>query len=400
MTITRRCFFQGALTIAAGGVLAACSSLAASGTETPSSQKTSEPAATQVQSTQQPLLYVGTYTSPGAPGIYRYRLDSATGKLALIESAPAGDNPSFLAFHPNGKYLYVVNETNSGLVSAFALDAQSGQLTFLNEQPSHGSSPCHLATDRRGKFLFVANYGSGSLSVYALEADGRIGKTVQTVQHVGRGANSERQEGPHAHFVTVTDDNRFVLCCDLGLDKIFVYQLDPDSGQLSPGSEATLRPGAGPRHLAFDPAERYAYVINELDSTMTIFAYSAQTGTLTELQTLPTLPEDYAGENTTAEVWVHPSGRFVYGSNRGHDSIVSYTVEEATGKLTLLGHTSTRGKSPRSFIIDPSGTLLLAANQDSNSVTTFRLDPQTGQLSDLDESVELPKPVCLVFSIV
>jgi 6-phosphogluconolactonase len=400
MTITRRCFFHGALTVAAGGMLASCSSSAPSGAAISTSKETPEtmpPQAAPTQPERQLLLYAGTYTRPGAPGIYRYRLNPTTGELALLESASAGANPSFLAFHPNGKYLYAVNELDSGLVSAFALDAQSGQLTPLNQQSSHGSAPCHLATDRQGKFLLVANYVSGSLSVYELEADGRIGKTIQTLQHEGRSVNSERQEGPHAHYVTATSDNRFVLCCDLGLDKVLVYQLDPDSGQLTLSSEAVLQPGAGPRHLAFHPTERYAYVINELDSSMTVFTYAAETGRLTELQTLSTLPEGYTGENSTAEIWVHPSGRFVYGSNRGHDSIVIYSVEEATGTLTLVGHTSTQGKSPRSFIIAPSGTLLLAANQDSDTVINFRLDPKTGHLSDLAMSVELPQPVCLVF---
>lgn len=398
MTISRRCFFQGALTAAAGGVLAACRTSAQPGITASPSEATSEPVpATATQPGSQPLLYVGTYTRPGAPGIYSYRLNPMTGDLAFLESISAGDNPSFLAFHPNGKYLYAVNELGSGLVSAFALDAQSGQLAFLNKQSSHGSAPCHLATDRQGKFLLVANYGNGSLSVYALGADGRIGETVQTVQHQGQGANPTRREGPHAHFVTVTADNRFALCCDLGLDKVLVYQLDPRSGQLALSSEATLNPGAGPRHLAFHPNERYAYVINELDSTMSVFAYAAETGSLTELQTLSTLPEGYTGENSTAEVWVHPSGQFVYGSNRGHDSIVIYAVEEATGTLTLVGHTSTQGKSPRSFVIAPSGTLLLAANQDSNNIVTFQLDSQTGHLSNLGMGVDLPQPVCLEF---
>jgi 6-phosphogluconolactonase len=381
-------------------MLAACSSSTPSGAAGTRPGKTPEPTTVQttpLQSGGRPLLYVGTYTRPGATGIYRYRLNASTGELAFLESVSGGENPSFLAFHPSGNYLYAVNELDSGLVSAFALDAQSGQLTFLNRQSSHGNAPCHLSTDRQGKYLMVANYVSGSLSVYVLEADGQIGKTIQTVQHQGQGADPTRQEGPHAHYVTTTADNRFVLCCDLGIDKVLVYRLDPDSGRLMLNSEAMLKPGAGPRHLAFDPTEHYAYVINELDSTMTVFSYAAETGSLTELQTLSTLPEGYTGENSTAEVWVHPSGRFVYGSNRGHDSIVVYAVDETTGKLTLLEHTSTQGKSPRSFIIAPSGTLLLAANQDSNTVTTFRLDPQTGRLSDLGMSVELPKPVCLVF---
>lgn len=397
MAITRRCFFHSALTVAAGGLLAACRSSAQPGATISPTPGRDPRQDASTQSESRLLLCIGTYNEPGTPGIYCYRLNPATGELVGQNSSSEGANPSFLAFHPNGKYLYAVNELDNGLVSAFALDARSGQLTLLNRQFSHGSLPCHLSTDRQGKFLLVANYGNGSLAVYPLQADGKIGEAIQTVQHEGSGANPGRQEGPHAHFVTVTADNRFALCCDLGIDKVLVYRLDSDRGQLTLNDEVVLKPGAGPRHLAFHPTGRYAYVINELDSTVAVFAYAAETGSLTGLQTLSTLPEGYTGENTTAEVWVHPSGRFVYGSNRGHDSIVIYAVEEATGQLTLVGHTSTRGKSPRSFIIAPSGTLLLAANQDSNTVTTFRLDPQMGRLSDLKVTVGLPQPVCLLF---
>jgi 6-phosphogluconolactonase len=326
-------------------------------------------------------------------------LDPSTGALEFFENTAGSENPSFLTFHPNGRFLYAVNESASGLVSAFSLDPSSGHLTFLNWQSSRGDFPCHLATDREGKFLFVANFGSGSVVVYALEADGRIGATLQTIQHQGKGVAAARAEGPHPHCVTVSENNRFVLCCDLGLDKVIVYQFDPDSGRLTPSSEAALTPGAGPRHLAFHPTEKYAYVINELDSSMTVFAYAAKTGSLTELQTLSTLPEGYSDPNAAAEVCVHPSGQYVYGSNRGHDSLVVYKVDDATGKLTLVEHTPTQGKAPRNFAISPTGTWLLAGNQNSNTVTSFQLDPGTGRLTYLDKSIEPPQPVCLKFWI-
>ncbi len=353
---------------------------------------------------RQGLLYVGSYAVTGTPGLYRYRLDPARGSLTLLDTAHAGVNPSFLAFHPNGRTLYAVNELISaqgpqpeGAVSAFAIDPRSGQLTFLNRQPALGSAPCHLTTDRQGNYLLLANYFGGSVAVYRLRADGQIGESVQLLQQHGSGPNLARQEGPHPHFISVTANNRFALHCDLGLDRVFVYQFDPACGQLLKSSAAELAPGAGPRHLDFHPTERYAYVINELDSSMAVFAYAAETGRLTPLQTLSTLPEDYNRANSAAEVCVHPSGKFVYGSNRGHDSLVIYALEESSGRLTYVGHEATRGKLPRHFAIDPSGTFLLVANQDSNTIATFQIDAQTGRLSYL-HSLDIPQPTCLKFS--
>ncbi len=355
-------------------------------------------------------LYIGTYAEAEAASIYLYQMDNATGKLEYQDSFKAGANPSFLALSPNSNYLYAVNELDTfqgqpgGAVSAFAIDSSSGKLTFLNQQPSHGGAPCHLTTDQQGRFLFVANYLSGTLAVYPIETDGRLATASDVVQHPfdklraqsGKGVNAERQEGPHAHFVSFTPDNRFVLSCDLGIDQVLVYRFDSANGKLISHSTAPLAPGAGPRHLAFHPAGQFAYVINELDSTLTVFEYAAETGTLTKLQTLSTLPEGYTGFNSCAEVAVHPTGRYVYGSNRGHDSLVIYAVNEATGKLTLMSHEPTRGKNPRHFAIDPSGLFLLAANQDSANVIVFQIDTRTGQLSYLQQ-VSVPKPVCLTF---
>ena len=252
-----------------------------------------------------------------------------------------------------------------------------------------------MTTDREGRFLLVANYLSGTLSVYPINADGRLDSAAQVIQHHGRGVAKE-QEGPHAHFVAVSHDNRFVLSCDLGIDKLLVYSLDTTNGKLLAHSEAVLPPGAGPRHLDFHPNGRSIYLINELNSTMTVFAYDGITGTVNELQTLSTLPKGYTGPNSCAEVWVHPSGEFVYGSNRGHDSICIFLVDEETGRLRLIGHEPTRGKTPRYFALDPTGRFLLAANQNSDTVVNFQIDTRTGRLSYL-QHIDVPKPVCVKF---
>jgi 6-phosphogluconolactonase len=347
------------------------------------------------------LLYIGTYSMADLDSIYIYQMDPVTGLLESHEGFKAGANPSYLTLSPNGQFLYAVNQLTTfegqpgGAVSAFAIDPLSGKLRFLNQQPSHGSGPCHLTTDKEGRFLLVANYLSGTLSVYPIDAQGRLDTASQVVQHHGRGVARE-QEGPHAHFVTVSPDNRFVLCCDLGIDKVLVYRFDTVNGKLFAHSEAVLPQGAGPRHLDFHPNGKYIYLINELNSTMTVFTYNTETGTINERQTLSTLPEGFKGANSCAEVWVHPSGKYVYGSNRGHDSICIFSVDEGTGRLRLMGHEPTRGKTPRYFGLDPTGRFLLAANQDSDTVVNFQIDTRTGRLSYL-QLIDVPKPVCVKF---
>ncbi len=345
-------------------------------------------------------LYVGTYTFENAIGIYRFHFDPAAGSLADAGPALESANPSFLALHPNGQYLYAVNEQGEpgGGVSALGIDPQSGALSLINEQPSHGTLPCHLSIDATGRWLFVANYGSGSLAVYPIQDGGSLGEASDVIQHEGHGPDQGRQEGPHAHAIYVTPDNRYVLACDLGIDKVMIYRLDREQGKLLPHGEAVLQPGAGPRHLDFHPNGKYVYVINELDSTLAVFAYDAEAGRLSALQTLSTLPEDYTGPKSAAEIMVHPSGRFIYASNRGQsNSIAIFAVEETSGKLALVGHVSSQGQNPRHFTIDPSGKYLLAANQDSDSIVTFALDLGTGHLSELS-STEIPWPVCLKFA--
>jgi 6-phosphogluconolactonase len=344
-------------------------------------------------------VYVGTYTGGPSRGIYLLELDTNSGALGRPRLVGETENPSFLALHPTGKYLYAVNEVDQGGVSAFAIDANSGKLTFLNRQSSQGSGPCHLVVDRAGKNVLVATYGSGTLAVLPIEADGHLRPSSSSVQHKGSSANPERQEGPHAHSINLDAANHFAVAADLGLDKVLVYRFDPSQGTLTPNDPpfTSVAPGAGPRHFAFHPDGRHAYVINEMQSTVTAFDYDPERGTLAELQTITTLPRDYADKNFTAEGQVHPSGKFLYGSNRGHDSIAIFTIDARTGRLEPVGHQSTYGKTPRHFGIDPSGRFLLAANQDSNTLVVFRIDPQSGRLQPTGHSTEVPKPVCVKF---
>jgi 6-phosphogluconolactonase len=351
-------------------------------------------------------VYVGTYTKSGSEGIYLCELDPKSGELTLVGLAGKADNPSFLALHPNGKFLYAVSEvddyaaTGKGAVAAFAVNRTDGKLTPLNHQSSGGRGPCHVSLDHDAKNALVANYGSGSASVIPLADDGTLQRPTATVQHEGSSVNPDRQTAPHAHSINVSPDSRFAFVADLGLDKVLVYKFGAATGALTPNAppSAKLAPGAGPRHFAFHPNSRFAYVINELTSTVTAFAYDAERGVLNEVQTITTLPDDFSGDNTTAEVQVHPSGDFLYGSNRGHDSIAMFRIEPATGKLTALGQHSSGGKTPRNFRIDPTGAFLLAAHQDSNSVVVHRIDSATGRLAATDHKVEIPTPVCIKFA--
>jgi 6-phosphogluconolactonase len=351
-------------------------------------------------------VYIGTYTSGKSQGIYLASFDPATGKLGVPELAVATKNPSFLAVHPNQRWVYAVAEMNNfggqrtGAVSAFRRDTQTGKLILLNQQSSGGGGPCHLALDRSGKCVMVANYGSGSIAALPIEADGRLGEPGTIIQHQGSSINPQRQTGPHAHFIMPDPGNRYALTCDLGLDKVLVYHLDPARAQLTPNDPpwTTVKPGSGPRHLAFHPNGRFVYLLNEIASSFTVFTYDAERGSLQEIQTISTLPADFKGENISAEVQVHPTGNFVYGSNRGHDSISVFRIEPGTGKLTLVERQPTQGKAPRHFAFDPTGYWLLAENQDSNTIVVFRVDEKTGRLSPTGQVVELGAPVCLVFA--
>jgi 6-phosphogluconolactonase len=348
-------------------------------------------------------VYIGTYTRGKSEGIYLYYMDKSTGALEFASAAGGIENPAFLAIHPQQSYLYAVNEVGqfagkpSGGVSAFAIDPETGELTFLNQQSSQGPGPCHLSVDHTGQYVLVANYSGGSVAVLPINSDGKLGEATDFVQHEGSSVNPRRQEKPHAHSIMVDESNRYVFVPDLGMDKIMIYRLNLTEGKLEPNDEpwAKVKAGAGPRHFDFHPNGKYAYVINELDNTLIAFAYDGTRGSLREIQTISTLPEDFSGTSYCADVHVSPSGKFVYGSNRGHDSIAIFGIDEDTGRLTPVGYEPTQGKMPRNFGIDPAGAFLLAANQDSDNVVVFRIDRQTGSLRSTGSMIEVPKPVCV-----
>lgn len=355
------------------------------------------------QSPKDLFLYIGTYTYGKSEGIYVYRMDLSSGALKFVSVAKGVANPSFLALDPTNRYLYSVSEVSrpagkaGGALSAFRRDPQTGEMTFLNQQPSGGDGPCHLIVDRKGRSVFVAHYAAGCVSVLPIREDGRLGEPTDVVRHEGSSINRQRQEAPHPHSVNLDPANRFLFVPDLGLDKIMIYRVDFTQGKLKPNEEpwAPVKAGAGPRHFDFHPNGKYAYVINELDSTFTAFAYDSERGTLKEIETVSTLPENFTGTNTCADVHVAPSGKFLYGSNRGHDSIVIFAINEGTGKLKYVAHEPTQGKTPRNFGIVPTGNFLLAANQNSDTVVTFRIDPTTGKLSPTGDITRVPMPVCL-----
>ncbi|HYK90092.1 MAG TPA: lactonase family protein [Acidobacteriota bacterium] len=349
--------------------------------------------------------YIGPYTGEKSKGIYVSRFDSKSGSLSSPELAAESTNPSFLAAHPNGRYIYAVNEVSrfegqkSGYVSAFEIDRGSGKLTLLNKVSSRGTGPCHLVLDKSGKNILVANYGSGSVAVLPIKKDGQLGEAFTFIQHTGSSVNPKRQEGPHAHCLALSADNRFAFVADLGLDRIMIYRFDAQMSTLAPNDPPFVKvnPGAGPRHFLFHPNGRFAYVINEIQSTVTAFAYDAERGSLKELQTISTLPEGFSGQNSTAEIQVARSGKYLYGSNRGNDTIAVFSVDQRKGTLTPVERVSTQGKVPRNFNLDPTGSFLIAANQNSNSVVLFGIDRRSGRLRPTGHSIEVFSPVCIEF---
>lgn len=348
-------------------------------------------------------VYVGTYTNGDSQGIYQFDLDLTTGKATEPVLAAEAKNPSFVAIHPSGKYLYAVSEVpdfegkKTGGVNAYSIAAESGALTFLNATPSGGKGPCHLVTDQAGKNVLVANYGEGSIACIPIQEDGSLAKASAVIQHKGSSVNEQRQAGPHAHSINLDAANGFAFAADLGLDKVLVYGFDGEKGTLDAegAPDAEVTPGSGPRHFAFHPGGKYAYVINEMFCTVTGFSYDAATGTLASIQTISTLPGKVEEGFSTAEILAHPSGKFLYGSNRGHDSIAIYSIDQSTGKLTHVGNEPTQGKTPRNFAIDPTGVYLLAENQGSGTIVLFQIDQDTGKLIATGEVVEVPSPVCI-----
>jgi 6-phosphogluconolactonase len=349
------------------------------------------------------LAYVGTYSDRGGKGIYAYHFDAKTGNLVDLGLAVATPDPSFLAISKDGKFLYAVNETSTyqgqptGSVSSFAIHKDTGKLTPLNTLSSRGPGPAHLVIDRSGKSLLVANYDGGNVAVFPILENGSLGEASAFVQHKGSSVVPDRQKGPHAHDIAMSPDNRFALVADLGLDQIIVYPFDSAKGTLGTPHIVKVHPGAGPRHLAFSPNGKFVYLINEIQSSINSFSYSAANGELRELQTVSTLPKEFKGANDTAEIEVHPSGRFLYGSNRGQDSVVLFTIDPAKGTLTNAGFTLTRGKTPRNFAIDPTGHWLFAENHESDNFVIFKIDEKTGQLTPQGDALHVPAPVCIKF---
>jgi 6-phosphogluconolactonase len=353
---------------------------------------------------QKYLFYVGTYTDHGSKGIYAYRFDSATGESTSLGLAAESTAPSFLAMAASGRFLYAVNELSqfngqpTGAVSAFAIQPKTAKLTLLNQVPSRGEGPAHIALDRSGKYALVSNYDRGSIAVFPLLRDGRLGEATAFVQHKGSSVNKERQEGPHAHAAVFSPDNRFVIVADLGLDQLLVYQFDAARGTLGSDPQIVRAvPGAGPRHLAFDATGQHLYVINEMQSSVVAYAYDAANGALGELQIVSALPDGFPRTGEAAEIEMHSSGKFLFASNRGDDSIAVFAINPKDGTLTPVEIDSTGGKTPRNFVLDPTGAWLLAANQESDDIVVFRVDPGTGHLTRSGPELHVPSPVCVRF---
>lgn len=353
----------------------------------------------------QELVYIGTYTKGTSKGIYAYHLNEATGQMTSLGLAAATDNPSYVLVDRTGRYLYAVNETDtyqgqkSGAISAFAIHPDTGKLTFLNQVASKGAAPCYLAIDHTGKYLMVANYNGGNIAVFRLEANGKIGPASDFIQHHGSGINKARQEGPHAHFIAPSPNNRFLLNADLGLDKLFVYRFNVATGKLSPNQPpyAAVHPGLGPRHVAFSRDGRYVYLIDEMGSEIIVYSWEVASGRLQPVQEFSTVSGSFTGENTGAEIDVSPSGGFLYASNRGENDIVVYSINRSNGHLTELQRESTEGNTPRQFAISPDGRFLFVGNQNGGNLVGFRINQETGKLTPTGQQLHLDTPVCVTF---
>jgi 6-phosphogluconolactonase len=372
----------------------------------PAMAVTKPPAEPKADSPGKVWVFVGTYTGPKSKGIYRLEMDPRTGALSEPELAAESPSPSFLAIHPSHKFLFAVGEVgefagkkNTGGVVAFSLDPASGELKPLNRKASEGAGPCHLVVDSAGKHVLVANYGGGSAAVLPIGDDGKLEEASATVQHLGNSVNKARQSEPHAHSINLDKANHFAFVADLGLDRVMIYRFLSDKGGLAKNDPASvaITPGSGPRHFAFHPDGKHAYVINEMANTITVCDYDPDAGALTTTQTISTLPKTFTGDSSTAEVVVHPSGKFVYGSNRGQNSIAVFQVDPKTGKLTAAGHQGKDIKTPRNFNIDPSGKFLVVANQDGDSLIVFAIDQETGALEPTPHKAKVGTPVCVKF---
>lgn len=351
-------------------------------------------------------LYVGTYSVRGSEGIYVFEFDRKAGTMQPVQAVSNAKSPSFLALHPSGNYLYSVNEAaetgpnKAGVVSAYSVDRATGKLRFLSSQSSVGNGPCHVSIDQTGQTAFVSNYGGGNLAVLPIRADGTLGVSTEHIQNTGKGPNTLRQEKPHVHSATLSPDNRFVYVADLGTDKLHSFEVDAKASKIKPAQTPfmTVKPGSGPRHFTFHPNGKYAYLVEELTSSVAIFSRNAQTGGLTLLQDgISTLPAGFSGQNTSADIHIDPSGRFLYQSNRGANTLAVFAIG-GDGKLTKVGDQPTQGKTPRNFLIDPKGEFVFVAHQDTDNITIFRRDRQTGKLTYTGQSVKVPAPVCIIMA--
>ena len=359
---------------------------------------------TSIASAEEHQLFIGTYTRGGSAskGIYTCTFDDSTGKLSQPSLAVEADNPSFLAVHPSKDLLFACIETNdfggepTGAISSFRIDRDTNTLTLLNQQPTSGGAPCHCNVDATGKFLLVANYLGGNVAVFPINENGTLSKRSCLINHVGKGPNSQRQEAPHAHSVNLSFDSRFAYVADLGIDRIMIYRFDSQEGRLIPSAvdSVSIRPGGGPRHFSIHPSGKFAYTNNELTCETTVFARDNQSGGLTPIQTISTLPDGYDGRKSTAECLVHPSGKFLYVSNRGHDSIAAYSIDSDSGRLTLIEIEKTGGQEPRNFIVVANGKWLIAENQNSDTIVVFKIG-EDGSLAATDSTIKVGKPVCI-----
>lgn len=350
-------------------------------------------------------VYFGTYSGGPGKGIYMAQFDPATGRLFDVEHAGDAVKPSFVALHPNGKFLYAVSEVDEmdgkkhGGIIAYSIDGATGKLTELNHQPSEGTAPCHVSVHPSGESLYLANYSAGTVAGFPIQADGSLGPATSRIQHEGSGPNKDRQSEPHAHSINLSPDGRFAYACDLGTDQVLIYEVEPKTGKLTPHDQVALPPGSGPRHLSLHPNGKLAFVINELANTLTTLTVDAEAGAMKIVSSVTTLPKDFTGRSSTAEVVVHPNGKFVYGSNRGHDSIAVFSCDPSTGELTPRGFAKDSIKEPRNFRIDPTGKFLLIGNQNADSVVVYAIDQATGDLTLTDAKIELPTPVCVRFAV-
>lgn len=358
------------------------------------------------------IVYIGTYTRTTSKGIYAWRFRPSSGKLISCGIAAESNDPTWLSLHPNGKFVYVTNELidyggeRSGSVCAFASDPRNGALTLLNRVSTRGMNPSYSTVDGTGRWLIVDNYGGsvdgpGSVAVFRIQADGRLEqKPACLVPHAGSSIDPKQQRAAHPHATVLSPDNRFLLVPDKGADRVVQYRWDPNSGRLTPNDppfRAAPVPGSGPRHLAFGVNPRFVYVNHELNSTVTTYSYDLSRGILSPLQTLSTLPKNFAGQSTTAEIEAHPGGKFLYVSNRGHDSIARFAIDRKEGTLKLLGHTPSGGSRPRKTRIDPTGQYMFAGNQNSDNIVIFKIDTETGELTPTGSVLEVPSPACILF---